>query len=85
MAAPCLCSPPPAHALFPLQIDWGDFGMEPALQATDAGISTEAAGIDWGISLESDPKVRLPCHTAASACRSALSAAVTASLEVHGP
>ncbi|XP_004591166.2 CDK5 regulatory subunit-associated protein 3 [Ochotona princeps] len=46
----------PAEPVEEDAIDWGDFGMEPALQATDSGISTEATGIDWGISLESEPK-----------------------------
>ncbi|XP_005394309.1 PREDICTED: CDK5 regulatory subunit-associated protein 3 [Chinchilla lanigera] len=32
-------------------IDWGDFGVEP-----EPGISAEAAGIDWGISLDSESK-----------------------------
>ncbi|KAF5915911.1 hypothetical protein HPG69_002984, partial [Diceros bicornis minor] len=35
-------------------IDWGDFGVEVASEGTDAGVSAQAAGIDWGISLESD-------------------------------
>ncbi|KAM5274052.1 CDK5 regulatory subunit-associated protein 3 [Ctenodactylus gundi] len=34
-------------------IDWGDFGVE---AVSNAGITAEAAGIDWGISLESEPK-----------------------------
>ncbi|XP_012621461.2 CDK5 regulatory subunit-associated protein 3 isoform X1 [Microcebus murinus] len=37
-------------------IDWGDFGLEAVSERTDSGISAEAAGIDWGISLESDSK-----------------------------
>ncbi|XP_015454868.1 CDK5 regulatory subunit-associated protein 3 isoform X2 [Pteropus alecto] len=37
-------------------IDWGDFGAEVASEGTDSGISAQAAGIDWGISLESDSK-----------------------------
>nr|KAF6455272.1 CDK5 regulatory subunit associated protein 3 [Rousettus aegyptiacus] len=37
-------------------IDWGDFGVEVASEGTDSGISAQAAGIDWGISLESDSK-----------------------------
>ncbi|XP_021095737.1 CDK5 regulatory subunit-associated protein 3 isoform X3 [Heterocephalus glaber] len=32
-------------------IDWGDFGVE-----LDPGISAEAAGINWGISLDSESK-----------------------------
>ncbi|KAM4843391.1 CDK5 regulatory subunit-associated protein 3 isoform 3-T3 [Thomomys bottae] len=35
------------------EIDWGDFGAE---AVSSAGISAEAAGIDWGISLESQSK-----------------------------
>ncbi|XP_046533449.1 CDK5 regulatory subunit-associated protein 3 isoform X1 [Equus quagga] len=35
-------------------IDWGDFGVEMASEGADASISAQAAGIDWGISLESD-------------------------------
>ncbi|EFB19955.1 hypothetical protein PANDA_004999, partial [Ailuropoda melanoleuca] len=37
-------------------IDWGDFGVEVASEGTDSGLSAQAAGIDWGISLESDSK-----------------------------
>ncbi|XP_036735657.2 CDK5 regulatory subunit-associated protein 3 isoform X1 [Manis pentadactyla] len=37
-------------------IDWGDFGVELASEGTGSGISAQAAGIDWGISLESDSK-----------------------------
>ncbi|XP_017515067.3 CDK5 regulatory subunit-associated protein 3 isoform X1 [Manis javanica] len=37
-------------------IDWGDFGVELASESTGSGISAQAAGIDWGISLESDSK-----------------------------
>ncbi|XP_045841848.1 CDK5 regulatory subunit-associated protein 3 [Meles meles] len=37
-------------------IDWGDFGVEVASEGPDSGISAQAAGIDWGISLESDSK-----------------------------
>lgn len=37
-------------------IDWGDFGVQVASEGTDSGISTQAAEIDWGISLESDSK-----------------------------
>lgn len=37
-------------------IDWGNFGVEVASEGADSGISAQAAGIDWGISLESDPK-----------------------------
>lgn len=37
-------------------IDWGDFGVAVASEGTDSGISAQAAGIDWGISLESDSK-----------------------------
>ncbi|XP_047564246.1 CDK5 regulatory subunit-associated protein 3 isoform X1 [Lutra lutra] len=37
-------------------IDWGDFGVEAASEGTDSAISAQAAGIDWGISLESDSK-----------------------------
>lgn len=37
-------------------IDWGDFGVEAAFEGTDSSISAQAAGIDWGISLESDSK-----------------------------
>ncbi|EHB14180.1 CDK5 regulatory subunit-associated protein 3 [Heterocephalus glaber] len=35
----------------PETIDWGDFGVE-----LDPGISAEAAGINWGISLDSESK-----------------------------
>ncbi|XP_028724879.1 CDK5 regulatory subunit-associated protein 3 isoform X1 [Peromyscus leucopus] len=35
------------------EIDWGDFGVE---AVSDSGISAEAPGIDWGISLESESK-----------------------------
>ncbi|XP_030890128.1 CDK5 regulatory subunit-associated protein 3 [Leptonychotes weddellii] len=37
-------------------IDWGDFGVEVASEGVDSVISAQAAGIDWGISLESDSK-----------------------------
>lgn len=37
-------------------IDWGDFGVEVASEGTDSGISAQAAGIDWDISLEPDSK-----------------------------
>lgn len=37
-------------------IDWGDFGVEVASEGTDSSISAQAAGIDWGISLESESK-----------------------------
>ncbi|XP_011901719.1 PREDICTED: CDK5 regulatory subunit-associated protein 3 isoform X2 [Cercocebus atys] len=37
-------------------IDWGDFGVEAVSEGTDSGISAEAAGIDWGVFLESDSK-----------------------------
>ncbi|KAJ8785254.1 hypothetical protein J1605_007364 [Eschrichtius robustus] len=37
-------------------IDWGDFGVEVASEGADSGISAQPAGIDWGISLESDSK-----------------------------
>lgn len=37
-------------------IDWGDFGVQAVSEDTDSAISTEAAGIDWGIALESDSK-----------------------------
>ena len=37
-------------------IDWGDFGVEAVSEGTDAGISSAAAGIDWGIFPESDSK-----------------------------
>lgn len=37
-------------------IDWGDFGVEEASEGPGSGISVQAAGIDWGISLESDSK-----------------------------
>lgn len=33
--------------------------MEVASEGPDSGISAQAAEIDWGISLESDSKVRL--------------------------
>lgn len=44
-------------------VDWGDFGVEVASEGTDSGISAQAAGIDWGISLESDSKVRMPSQS----------------------
>ncbi|ELV11773.1 CDK5 regulatory subunit-associated protein 3 [Tupaia chinensis] len=37
-------------------IDWGDFGVQAVSEDTDSAISAEAAGIDWGIALESDSK-----------------------------
>ncbi|VTJ55360.1 Hypothetical predicted protein [Marmota monax] len=48
---PCLEEPP--EQLEEDAIDWGDFGME---TVSNAGISAEVSGIDWGISLESESK-----------------------------
>nr|XP_008539657.1 PREDICTED: CDK5 regulatory subunit-associated protein 3 [Equus przewalskii] len=61
-------------------IDWGDFGVEMASEGADASISAQPAGIDWGVSLESDSQVRMPSRSirglpaiAASAIRKVLS------------
>lgn len=40
-----------------VQIDWGDLGGGAGTENVDFGISVEG-GVDWGISLESDTKVR---------------------------
>ncbi|MBZ3886860.1 CDK5 regulatory subunit-associated protein 3 [Sciurus carolinensis] len=48
---PCLEEPP--EQLEEDAIDWGDFGAE---AVSNTGISAEASGIDWGISLESESK-----------------------------
>lgn len=34
-----------------------------ASEGTDSGVSAQAAAIDWGISLESDSKVRMPSQS----------------------
>lgn len=48
---PCLEEPP--EQLEEDVIDWGNYGVE---AVSNTGISAEASGINWGISLESDSK-----------------------------